>query len=878
MMRRSPSPLAAWVLGKMIDPNVFYSALGDFEERFYSRARDYGLFRAHLYYWFQLFLCIPSFFKNLFYWSFEMIKNYLKVALRILKRHKAYSFINIMGLAIGMASCLLILLYIQDELSYDRYNANFSRIYRITTLAQMGDTGVNVVGAAPPMAKTLVAEYPEVEDAVRFQDNGDVRVSFEEKSFREKRVVYTDASFFNIFTVSLLAGDSEKALASPRTLALSERTAKKYFGESDPIGKTLMFDGKVDYKVTGVFEEIPKNSHFHFDIMASLSSLPASQMPVWLNFNYATYLLLKQDANPKVIDAQFPMIFKKYAGPQIQKAMGKSIEELSTDMGMKIESSLQPLRDVHLHSDLMGELEPNSDVKYIYIMSIIALFILIIASINFMNLSTARSAGRAKEVGLRKVLGSQRKELVRQFLTESLVLSVISLVFAFLLFRLGLRLFNSLSGKEFAISDLNNGFMLTALVGITVLTGLLAGCYPAIFISAYRPVSVLRGRLRTGAGTISLRRSLVVFQFGAAIVLIVGTLVVFNQLRYIQNKKLGFNKEQVLVMDNAHLLKRQAESFKNEILKNPEVVSGTISSCLPVPSGSEYLMVTPEGQSLSEETPPMAVWPVDHDYIKTLEIKIFSGRDFSREHATDQSAALINQRAALHFGWENPLGKRIQKFDTVGGKPKVYNVIGVVEDFHFESLRDSIKPLVLYLGRSTGLISFRIKTEDITGTIGFIRDRWNEFLPGEPFVYSFLDERFSRTYEAEQKIGKIFGVFAGLAIFISCLGLFGLAAFMAEKRTKEIGIRKVLGASVAGIIRLLIKEFVILVGIANLIAWPVAYFIMSRWLNDFAYRISLGIHLFVLAGLVALLIALSTVVFQAIKAALSDPVNSLRYE
>lgn len=870
--------MATWLLMRLLDPGVRYAGLGDFEERYHAKARDYGLFRARLFYWTQVIILFPSFIRNLCYWSLEMIKNYFKVGTRILRRHKAYSFINISGLAIGMASCLLILLYIQDELSYDRYNKNYHRIYRIVTLAQMGETGVNVVGAAPPMAKTLVEEFPEVEDAVRFQDSDDVRISFGEKSFREKRVVYTDPSFFNVFTVPLLAGEAKSALESPRTVVLSELTAKKYFGSTDPIGKILLFDGKVDYKVTGVFKEIPKNSHFHFDIMASLSSLPASQMPVWLNFNYRTYLLLKPDADPRVLDAQFPMLFKKYAGPQLQKAMGKSLEELAKDMGMKIESTLQPLKDVHLYSDLMGEFEPNSDAKYIYILSAIALFILIIASINFMNLSTARSAGRAKEVGLRKVLGSQRRELVKQFLTESLILSVIALAFAFLLLWLGLPLFNSLSGKGLVLSDLVNGFMVVSFIGITVLSGLLAGCYPAFFISAYRPVNVLRGRLRAGTGTISLRRILVVFQFAASIILIVGTFVVYNQLRYIQNKKLGYNKEQVLILDNAHLLRRQAESFKNEVLKHPRIIRGTVSSCLPVPSGSEYLMVTPEGKPLSEETPPLAVWPVDHDYIKTLEIKIVSGRDFSRDHATDKGAAIVNQSAARHFGWDDPLGKRIQKFDTVGGRPKVYTIIGIMEDFHFESLRDSIKPLVLYLGRSTGLMSLRIKTENISGTVDFLRKKWNEFLPGEPFAYSFLDERFFNTYRAEQKIGKIFGVFSGLAIFISCLGLFGLAAFMAEKRTKEIGIRKVLGASVPNIIRLMIKEFVILVGIANLIAWPVAYFIMLSWLQDFAYRISLGFHLFVLGGLVALLIALTTVAFQAIKVAVANPIHSLRYE
>jgi putative ABC transport system permease protein len=539
---------------------------------------------------------------------------------------------------------------------------------------------------------------------------------------------------------------------------------------------------------------------------------------------------------------------------------------------------LQALRDIHLHSDLLGEMEATSDVKYVYIFTAIALFVLIISSINYMNLSTARSAGRAREVGIRKVLGSFRSQLIRQFLTESMMLCLVSLVLALGLVRLVLPYFNGFSGKALSMLALGNPSMIVVLVLVTIFVGILAGSYSAFFISAFKPVNVLKGHLKSGAKTGWLRSVLVIFQFAASIILIIGTFVVYNQLDYIQNKKLGYDKEQVVILNNTYLLGDQAETFKNQMLVYPQIVNATVSNYLPVPSSRNNSAVLPEGERDSKKATSMQNWVVDHDFITTLGMKIVVGRDFSREYSTDTKATLINQAAAKQFDWAQPVGKRIGRVVSNAGDIELYEVIGVVEDFHFETLKETIGPLVMFLGNSNGRISFRVETEDLSATIGLLQKEWKKFLPHQPFEYGFLDERFADMYQTEQRIGRIFGVITGFAIFIGCLGLFALAAFTAEQRTKEIGIRKVLGATAANIIRLLTKEFVILIAIANLIAWPVAFLVMKGWLKDFSYRISLSVWLFVGAGLLTLFIALLTVSFQAVKAALADPANSLRYE
>ena len=809
-----------------------------------------------------------------------MLMNYFKSAIRNITRRKGYSLINITGLSIGMACCLLILMVVNDELSFDNYNEKAGRIYRIASSYRYGGRDFNLATVGPPMAKTLVNDYPDVVDAVRFRDKGSYIIRHGDNSFKEKRVIFSDPTLFNIFTIALLEGDPKTALKEPYTLVLSRKAAEKYFGKENPVGKIVTFNNTDDYTVTGIFDRIPQNSHFHFDVIASLASLEESREQSWLRDNFNTYILLNQKANPRALEAKFPGLIKKYMAPQIERLAGQSMDKQIESGELKILFYLQPLKDIHLHSDLGAELEPNSDIKYVYIFSAIAFFILVIASINFMNLSTARSAGRAKEVGIRKVLGSVRRQLVGQFLTESTILSMISMLFALALANLALPYFNHLSGKELTISDNYSGAMLLSMFIITLLTGLLAGLYPAFFISAFQPIRVLKGQLKSGIKSGWMRSGLVVFQFAASIVLIIGTLVVMNQLNYIQNKKLGFDKNQVLILHNAHLLGQQAETFKNEILKSPGIKHAAISSYLPVPSSRYSTAVFPEGQRDNKNSTSMQTWAVDHDYISTLGMKIVEGRDFSRRFSTDFSGVIINQQAAKQFGWDKPLGKRLDKIMNED-KTVTYTVIGVVEDFHFDSLRNTIAPLMLFLredNKSNDLISFRMDTDNIPGAIDLTRDQWNQFLPAQPFEYSFLDESFYQVYRTEQRLGKIFGTFALLAIFIGCLGLFGLAAFISEQRTKEIGIRKVLGASIFSIIRLLSTEFIILVVMANIIAWPAAYFIMNQWLQEFAYKTSLSIRTFLAAGMTALIIALLTISYQSVKAALADPVKSIKYE
>ena len=807
-----------------------------------------------------------------------MLQNYIKTAIRNLLKRKGYSLINIVGLAIGMASCLIILMFVNDELNYDAFNEKADRIYRVAGSFFYGGRSFDIAVAPAPMAQVLIDDFPEVENAVRFRQRGRYIFRYGENSYREMSVSYVDPSFFDIFNIPLIKGNPDTALNDPNTLILSRNTAQKYFGAEDPVGKTLRLNDSSDYMVTGVFEEIPGNSHFHFDVFVSMTSLEESKNKFWMSQNFQTYILLSQGADPAALEAKFPDMLIKYMGPQIETFMGKSMEKLAEENELRGEFYLQPLRDIHLHSDLIAEMEPTSDVKYVYIFMAVGLFILIIASINYMNLSTARSAGRAREVGIRKVLGSFRSQLIRQFLTESMMLSLVSLVLALGLVRLALPFFNGLSGKALTMAHLGYPAMVVALVSVAIFVGILAGSYSAFFISAFQPVNVLKGHLKSGVKTGWLRSGLVVFQFAASIILIIGTFVVYNQLHYIQNKKLGYEKEQVILLSNTYLLGDQAETFKNQMLAYPQIVNASISDYLPVPSNNNNSSVLPDGQRDSKKATSMQNWIVDHDYISTLGMKIVAGRDFSREFSTDTKATIINQAAAKQFDWAQPVGRKIGRIVSNKGDIELYEVIGVVEDFHFETLKETIGPLVMYLGNSNSNISFRVGTEDIAGTIGLLQKEWKKFLPYQPFEYSFLDERFADMYESEQRIGRIFGVFAGFAIFIGCLGLFGLAAFTAEQRTKEIGIRKVLGATSPNIIRLMTREFVILIAVANVIAWPLAFWVMKGWLKDFSYRVSLNVWVFVGAGLLTLAIALLTVSYQAVKAALSDPATSLRYE
>jgi len=873
---QQPPRLAQWVLKIFHTDRKEFTHLGDFIQVYNEIYKKNGKFRAWVWYWIQTFKTLPWILSIKIYWSFVMFQNYITTALRNIFKNKGFSLINVTGLAIGMAACLLIFLFVQDELSYDAYHEKADQIYRIAVDYKLRSQEFEVATVGPVVAETMISLYPEVEDAVRFRDPGDLIIQYGDISFRESAAVFTDPSFFNVFSIPLIAGDQKTALAEPHSLVLSRKMAEKYFRNDNPLGKTLKVGNRDDYKVTGVIEKIPDNTHFHYDFLLSMASLDESRVPSWLTLNFQTYLLLKPGSDTKVLESKFSELVTKYVGGEIEKITGISAKLAFGSGQFRFQFYLQPLRDIHLHSDLLAELEANSDIKYVYIFSAIALFILIIASINFMNLSTARSAGRAKEVGVRKVLGSQRIQLIRQFLAEAVFFSFFSMILAFFLVSLFLSTFNHLSGKSLSISSLGSLFFIGMILLIAILTGILSGVYPAFFLSAFQPVKVLKGELHRGVRSGPLRNSLVVFQFTATIILIIGTLSVYRQLQFIQNRKLGFEKEHVLILDNARLLRDQSQTFKEEVLTHPEYLSATVTGYLPIPSSRNATTVFPEGDVRSSST--VQFWTVDYDYIKTLGMTIARGRDFSREYSTDTSSVIINQRAAREFGWEDSIGKKISLPTSTKGDFITLHVIGVVEDFHYESLRDNIAPLILRLGEDRGHISFRIRTENMNKTITLLKRKWNEFLPTQPFDYYFMDDRFDTMYRSERRIGEVLGVFAVLAVIIGCLGLFGLASFTSERRTKEIGIRKVLGASIPNIMKLLLREFFVLVVIANIISWPIAYFVINRWLRGFAYKAPLSIWIFLASGCSAILIALLTVSYQAAKSAVTNPVDSLRYE
>ncbi len=807
-----------------------------------------------------------------------MLRSYITIALRNLLKYKFYSILNLTGLAVGIACCILIMLFVQDELGYDKFNKKADRIYRMYGEFKLGENEYRGASVGAPVAKNLIADYPEVEDAFRFRSTGTWFIKYGDKVVKETEMIFADSNMFNFFDIPLLKGNPKTALAKPNALVISLETAEKIFGDEDPVGKTVILDNEFDYEITGVFDKVPNNSHFKFNIFGSLTSLEQSRRDFWMSLNFQTYILLKQGADYKQLEAKFPDMVEKYIGPELEQFLGKSLTQLSEE-GNKAGFFLQPLLDIHLHSDLQSELGVNSDIKYVYLFTSIAFFILLIACINFMNLSTARSANRAKEVGLRKVVGSQRSQLVWQFLTESMILSLTALALAIGLIYLSLPYFNALSGKKILLSFADNLPLLLTMLGITLFIGLLAGSYPALFISAIRPVEVLKGKLKMGVKSGLLRSSLVVFQFAASIIMIIGTIVVYNQLQFVQNKKLGYDKEQVLVVQDAFILGDKIQTFKEELLQNNEIVNASVSGFLPTPSNRNVNVVFPEGQPSDDNSTPVGTWGVDMDYIKTMGMEIVKGRDFNKEFIADSNTAIVNETLAKQFGWIDPIGKNISKYEGIDPvEIGTYRVIGVVKDFHFESLRNAIGPLVFFIENSTGAVSFRFKTDNVASVINLIRNKWDEFAPGQPFDYTFIDDEFAEMYNEEQKLGEIFRTFAILAIFVGSLGLFGLSAFTAEQRTKEIGVRKVLGASVSGIVVLLSKEFAKLILISFVIAVPIAYYYMNSWLQDFAYRTDIGLITLAFAGITAFVIALLTVSYHAIKIAITNPVKSLRYE
>ncbi|MDP4217942.1 MAG: ABC transporter permease [Bacteroidota bacterium] len=808
-----------------------------------------------------------------------MLRNYFKTALRNLWKNKGFSAINIIGLAVGLATCLLIMLFVMDELGYDRHNKKADRTYRLDGEIKFGGNHFILAVAPAPSGPAMLKDYPEIEQATRFRMRGGVRVRKGSQNVQEDRVVWADSTLFDVFTLPMIAGDPHTALVDPRSLVITEKVANKYFGSaSAALGHNLTIDDTITYRISGVIREVPAQSHFRFDFFVPMSGNPDSRDQNWLSNNYNTYIVLRPGADPKRLEAKFGGMITKYIGPLLQQAVHQGVDEFFK-AGNSVGFSLMPLTSIHLRSNKEGEMDGNGSIEYVYIFSAVAAFILLIACVNFMNLSTARSSNRAREVGIRKVLGSLRPQLVIQFILESTLISLIAMVFALLLAWLFLPLFNQLAGKQMGIGLLSRPWLAPGLVGLVIVVGLLAGSYPAFFLSAFRPIAVLKGKIASGFRTGWLRNSLVVFQFGISIFLMVGTVVIYNQLHYIRTHDLGFDREHVLIVQNCYPLGDNVRAFKDRLLKEPGVVGATMTGYLPTGynRNDNAFFLSP---ALDPKTAiSMQVWSVDEQYIPTLGMHLLAGRNFSREFPTDSTGIVINEAAAKMLGSPDPLNRNLYELRDVQSKDlRKWHIVGVIRNFNFNSLRQVVTPMGLFLQEDRGGIALRVRSAHIAQLVSHVEDVWKSMAPGQPFHYSFMDDDFNNHYQTEQRMGSISLSFSLLAICIACLGLFGLATYAAEQRTREIGIRKVLGATVGNLVRLLSTDFLLLVLIAAAIAFPLAWWAMHYWLQGFAYRTGIGWEVFTLAGLLSALIALLTVSFQAIKAALANPVKSLRTE
>lgn len=804
-----------------------------------------------------------------------MFKNYFKIALRSVWKDKFFSFLNISGLAIGIACCLLIVTYVRYELSFDKHFANQENIYRIIIDGSFNGRDFTGSQSPSPTGGIYRDQIPGVEERLRLRNTGNWIVKYEDKVFNEDRVVFSDETFFDVFKIRLLKGNPKEVLNRKNHLVMSETVAQKYFGDEDPVGKTVRLDNDSDWTVSGVYEDIPGNTHFRFNMILSfITREDEYNSQQWLNQNYDTYLVLNENADPAQVQAQMNEIAIDKMGAEFKQFLDMTYDQFLA-AGNSFNYFLQPLGDIHLRSDGYGGFEPEADITYVYIFSAIAAFILIIACINFMNLSTARSANRAKEVGIRKVLGSIRGQLIMQFISESVLITFISGLIGLALAIVVMPFFN-----DFADRQMTLGFWecLPYVIGGSLAVGVLAGVYPAFFLSAFAPVKVLKGNLSMGMKSGGLRKALVTFQFFISILLIIGTFSILNQLSYIQNKKLGFDKDRVLLVHNTYLLGDNFEAYKNSILNNASVDNVSATWFLPTYSNRSSTVFFPDAIIDQDRGQVSQNWRVDEDYADVFGLKLKDGRFFSEDIPTDTMAMVINEKAAQVYSIENLENAIIGDFNDDGTALDRYRVIGIVEDFHFESLKTEIGPMVMRLGSQRGYLGLRLNASNYQQVIDEARVAWDEMAADQPFEYSFLDDRFGNMYEAENQLGNIFSIFAALAIIIACLGLFGLAAFTAQQKTKEVGIRKVLGASLSQLIYLMSKEVSILIMISFVVAAAVGWYGVDLWLQSFAYRPPISITAFILAGVSALFIALATMSYQSIKVATGNPVKALRNE
>ncbi|MBS1661470.1 MAG: ABC transporter permease [Bacteroidetes bacterium] len=803
-----------------------------------------------------------------------MLRHFFQIAWRNLKKRKLFGVINITGLSIGMACCLLITLYVQNELSYDRYHAKADRIYRVTQTFRHVEKGENPGPPSPqdysvwgcaPLAPALQADFPEIEKIVRFMSPSSLLLQYGDKRIQQENIVCMDSSAFDVFSWKMIYGDPHTALVAPNSIVLTRSVSEKFFGKADPVGKVFRVDNQVDLNVTGVMEDVPANSQFTFNGLISMSSMRKWRAEIfnwWGYVDFYTYLVLKKNARIESLQAK-AADFVKRNNPD--------------DRGYAI--NFEKMTDAYLHSVAVRQPGATGSLTNVYLFSCIAVFIVLIACINFMNLSTARSLERAKEVGVRKVLGVTPASLVRQFLAESILLSLFAGVIAFVLAGAALPLVGKLSGKDLGDINIFRLPFILAMVGCSIVVGIIAGIYPAWFLSGFKAITVLKGKFNPSGKGISLRKALVVFQFTVSIVLIAGTITVFQQLSFVSNHSLGFHKEQMLIVnfEGDAEVENHIETIKSAIAKAPGVLSVAASRAVPgefLPNAGTQIEM-PDGKMGSQG--PL-IYEIDFDFLPTYHIPLLAGRNYSRAFQTDSAESMIiNEAAARLYGYRNPADAVGKRFDQWGRKGKI---IGVVKDFNFQSLHQDIQPLTLRYGYPNTLnrISVQMKGDNVTAAIAQIGAAWNRLAPQRPFLYHFLDQSFNDQYQADQKFGNLFSLFSCLSIFIACLGLFGLSTFMAQQRIKEIGIRKVLGSSQTSIVMLLSKDFVILIFVAMAISVPLCWWVMSDWLKGFAYRVEMGPVVFVEAGAIALVIALATMTWQSLRAAMANPVRSLRSE
>jgi putative ABC transport system permease protein len=810
-----------------------------------------------------------------------MVSSFLKIAWRNIVKHKTFSLINIFVLAIGLACFLLITLYVADELSFDRYHDKADRIYRVNSNIIFGGAEMKIGVCSDPMGATLKKDYPEVEQFTRiYNSDGSKQIKKGNEYITEDAVAYADSTFFEVFTFKAISGELQQALNEPNTVVISESSALKYFGRTNVVGETIETEagsGKL-FKVTAVIKDMPNNGHFRFDFIFSMDNVNYD-FGNYISHNFYTYIFLKPGTLPGEFEKHFKEVIERYVFPQASHIMQlKSMDEFEK-AGNKLEYSLMPITDIHLKSDRFPELAPVGNIRYIYTFGAVALFILLLACVNFINLSTANSGSRAREIGIRKVLGSEKSVLVGQFLSESVLTSFIATIFALLLVWACLDLFNDVSAKELSMLDLLKPTPLILISLLSIVTGLVAGSYPAFYIAAFQPIAALKGRLKLSSHKSYFRNALVVFQFSTAIMLIIGTVVVYKQLSFIRNKNLGYHKEQILLIDDTYVLGNNYEAFKKSINALNGVKTTASAGYLPV-SGSSRSDNTfsTDATMTTENSFNMQNWSLDYDYIPLLGIEFIQGRNFSREFGTDSLGLVINETCAKMLGGGNVIGKKIYTSSDGKTMDRVYTIIGVVKNFNFESLRQEVGPLSMRLGNANWTTAVKLSSGDIPGLIAGIEKLFKSMASGKPFSYRFLDDAFEDMYRTEQRIGKLALTFSVLAIFIACLGLFGLATYMAQQRVKEIGVRKVLGASVFNIVQMLSSDFIKLVALSAVISFPLSWWAMHSWLQDFAFRTTLNWWVFALAGLTGLIIALATISFQAIRAAIANPVKSLRNE